>query len=578
MADVGSAPTSRVPWRPSDIQVAVTVVAVGSLLIIATGVRGGDYPAQLLRAELFDQAGFTVWNNYWYAGHPTLTYSLIGPPLMSVFGTLTVCIAASLAATACFTSVVRAGLPEVSARWAGAVFACAALVNVVVGRVTFALGLAVGLAAVWAWHRGWLAAAVVLAFVTPLASPVAATFLGIAAGSICCDAFWPRAGTSAEAGTGVATRLRTAGPSLAVGAAAVAPLLLMAVLFASDGGTFPFRGGHFLVSLLVMMFAWSVVPHRVVRIGLVVSALASVIVFVVPSPLGGNFMRLAQFIVVPLAVAGAVHVPSGTRRSRRAVLIGMAAFCAGWTVQHAVVSAALWAGDPSTERAYHQPLIDEVLTRNGDGKPLGRLEIPFTANHWEAYYVADQVPFIRGWERQIDHDRNGVLYEPSLTADEYREWLLHNTVRWIALPDAPLDRGGEPEANVLTNRGDRTGPVDWLSVVWQNEHWTLYEVEDYQPIVDAPATLLSQTPDEFIIATTEATTVTLRYEWANGATIELMPVGTTDETTDETTGQPCLAPTDDEWISVQLPAAGTYRIQVGRDSLLPGAGTNGSCD
>ncbi len=140
-------------------------------------------------------------------------------------------------------------------------------------------------------------------------------------------------------------------------------------------------------------------------------------------------------------------------------------------------------------RSFHQPLIDEVRARNADGKPLGRLEIPFTANHWETYFVADQVPYIRGWERQIDLSRNAVLYNPALTADQLHEWTLLNAVRWVALPDAPLDRGGQPEADVLNHVGGRTGPIDWLELVWQTEDWRLYEVLDYQPIVDGPAAL-----------------------------------------------------------------------------------------
>ncbi len=542
-ADVSADRSNPRGWLRDDVVVAGMVAALGSLLVVVSGVRGADYPAQELRALLWDRAGFAIWNNYWYGGHPTTSYSVIAPPIMAFGRPVMVGLIASVVAAACFADVLRSSLPSLATRWGSIVFAVATVVNVTVGRVSFALGLAFAVAAVWAWRRGLLAVAVLFGVLTPLASPVAATFLGLGAAAVCLDALWP-----GERGTGWAARVRRAMPSIAVGAATTVPLLAMAVLVGSGGGVFPFRGGHLVISLIVMGVAGFTIDHRVVRIGLVAAVAASLVIFAVPSPLGGNFIRLAQFIVVPLAAAGALRE---TGRWRVPVLV-LAWVGVGWTVQHGVVAARDWAGDPSTERAYHQPLIDEVVQRNGDGLPIGRLEIPFTNNHWESYFVAPDVPLARGWERQTDLDRNDALYDADLSIDEYHAWLLTNGVRWVALPDAPLDQGGAPEGELLAGVGD----IEWLTPIWRNDDWQLFEVVGYQPIVDAPAVFVSQAPDEFVVSTDAAATVTVRFVATIDASIS---------------GGACLAATDDGWMRVTLPAAGTYTVRVEPSALFGSA-------
>ena len=570
VSDVGVARTSRVSWRLADrhrdVVLAVLVVVAGSLAVVVTGVRGADYPGQYLRAELWGEAGFTVWNNYWYAGHPIINYSLITPALMGVFGPLVVGIVASIIATA---------LRALSTRWGGVMFALATVVNIVVGRVAFAAGLACALVAVWAWQRGRLVTGVVAAFITPLASPVAASFLAIGAAAVYLHDVWPRHETTTATDPTFWVRVRHARPSMAIGGAAIGPLLLMMLIVGPDGGTFPFRGGHFLMSLMMLVVAWFVVRHRVVRIGLAITAVVSVVLFVVPTPLGGNFVRLAQFIAIPLAVAGAARLGVTAPVVVRSVLATGAIAGAVWTVQPAVVAATVWAGDASTDRSFHEPLIEEVRSRNADGLPLGRLEIPFTTNHWESYFVADQVPYTRGWERQIDLSRNAVLYDPSLTSEQLREWALLNGVRWIAVPDAPLDRGGQPEADLINGAGDRTGPLDWLEQVWQNEQWSLYEVLDYRPIVDESARLVSQSPDEIVVSTPEPTTVIVRYRYQPGTTISSYTPRESDVSSDN--GDACLSETPEGWISAKLPAGGTYVIRVGAGSLLPGRNSTAEC-
>ena len=97
-------------------------------------------------------------------------------------------------------------------------FAAGTVVNVAVGRLTFALGLAVGLAALAALHRRRTVLAALLVVLTAPASPVAAVMLALAL---------------------TAWALHTRRPRLmALAATAVVPVALAAVLF-PQGGQLP---------------------------------------------------------------------------------------------------------------------------------------------------------------------------------------------------------------------------------------------------------------------------------------------------------------------------------------------------
>ena len=131
------------PW-PVEVWLPVLTTLVGSLVVVLSGIRGADYPAHLLRAELWHRAGASVWNFYWYGGHPTPGYSVIVPPMADAIGAVPLCVLASVVATACFCLLTRDLLASRTTVWANIAFALAAVVDVVVGRVAFAVGLALG--------------------------------------------------------------------------------------------------------------------------------------------------------------------------------------------------------------------------------------------------------------------------------------------------------------------------------------------------------------------------------------------------------------------------------------------------
>jgi hypothetical protein len=316
-------------------------------------------------------------------------------------------------------------------------------------------------------------------------------------------------------------------------------MALVTVLF-GDSGWFPFRGGHFVATVATLMLA-AAVPRRTVRVAAAAAIAMAAVVFLVRNPLGGNFVRLPQIVAVPIAVSA---FPTVSKRWRAPFAVALTAGIA-WSVHPGVVAAVEWWGDESIDAAYHEPLIEEVRRRNLDGAPIGRLEIPFTENHWESLFVASEVPFARGWERQIDLERNSTLYDVGLTGEEYRAWLLDNGVRWIALPDVALDHAGRPEQVAIDGADlDRNG---WLRLIWSNDDWRLYEIDDYEPIVEAPAELIEQGTDSIVVRTPRPATVTIRYRYTQHLTIS---------------GSACVADDGSGWIVAELPAPGEYRLTV----------------
>ena len=64
---------------------------------------------------------------------------------------------------------------------------------------------------------------------------------------------------------------------------------------------------------------------------------------------------------------------------------------------------------------------------------------------------AGTIPLARGWHRQLDRKVNPLFYGTAAgsTPARYERWLRDNAVRWVALPDAPLDFSARPERRLL---------------------------------------------------------------------------------------------------------------------------------
>ena len=127
----------------------------------------------------------------------------------------------------------------------------------------------------------------------------------------------------------------------------------------------------------------------------------------------------------------------------------LAPFLLYWQANAPVADFASAASDPAVHGSYYAPLLRE-LERLGIGYSArpARIEVVPTVDHWEARFLAAHVLIARGWERQLDTERDALFYEGSaaLTASRYRAWLLDDAVSYVALPDAPLDYSAKSEA------------------------------------------------------------------------------------------------------------------------------------
>jgi hypothetical protein len=158
--------------------VAIAVlIAIGYLI---WQPRTVDLAAHTFRADLFGKEGFTIWNGQWYGGHHTPAYSIISPPLAWL---LTPPVALALAAVACaalFPPLARGAFGEQAARWGSIWFGICATTLLFTARLPFAIGVALGLAALLALQRRRYTWAIVFAILSPLGSPVAGLFLAMA--------------------------------------------------------------------------------------------------------------------------------------------------------------------------------------------------------------------------------------------------------------------------------------------------------------------------------------------------------------------------------------------------------------
>ncbi len=505
---------------------AAALVALGRLL----GWRGVDMPAQVYRVTEMRAHGFSVWDSQWYGGHWTLSYSVLYPALPAVAGVATVSVASAALAALGFERlsgflVDTGGCSSGAARAATVVFAAGTVVQSAIGQLPFLTGEAFGLWACWAAsRRRWLAAAT-LALGASLSSPLAGAFVALAMGA------WVLSRWRSPEGWGL--------PAAATGvaAAAVAPVVATAVLFPGDG-PMPYP---------VIDYAWEMAVaagvavlagrrRRAVRAGALLFAAVATAAVVVASPLGGNVGRIEDVLALPLAVAFAWQ--------RRRLVLGAVAVplvLSAWGPAWGAITSD--PGQPSAQRAFFAPLI-AALRRAEAGGPAGRVEVVPTALHWEAAYVAPVLPLARGWERQLDERDNPLFYRrgAALTAASYRAWLVDNGVRFVALPNAPLDFAGKAEGR-LVRRG-----VPGLRLLWGSRHWTLYAVEGGGGIVSPPGRLLSAPGTRLVARAAGPGPLLIRVRYSPRWRL--------------LSGPGCVGEAPGSWVEVEVPRAETVTLHL----------------
>lgn len=449
--------TLRPDWLP-----AVALSAALAAAMLAWNPQVGDLAAQVFRTELFQRGGLAIWNGSWYGGHYTLTYSVLFPPLAALLGPRLVGTFAVVASSYLFDRLVRDHWGE-AARWATLWFAAGVVTLLADGQLTFALGVACGLAALRCLQLRRPAPALAAGAACALSSPVAAAFLA----GVLLAGILPRDRRTNLAAIWVAC--------LALG------LVLVPNLAFPESGQFPFAFSSYVAIPLwcggaLLLTRGLAAEERQLRRVLVAYMLAGTVLLLAPNPMGGNAVRLGALFGGPILAA--VMLAHRPRLSRASVLLLSLALAGGlyWQVTASVNQIARSVGDPSTASTYFAPVA--TWLREHDGR-AARVEVPPTANHWESAYLAPGFELARGWLRQLDTTRDDIFYndDEPLTDGAYRSWLHDNAIRYVALPDAPLDYSSVAERRLIL----RDPP--YLEPRWSDAHWRVFEVRDPAPLV-----------------------------------------------------------------------------------------------
>src|SRR5438132_748527 len=143
------------------------------------GPPGPDLAAHIYQRAIYVHQGFTLWNNFWYAGrYSFITYSVIYYPVAAVLGIKLLAVAS--VATAAFAFAVVLGREwGATARWSNWAFAVVWSGIVVSGAFPFALGSALALLAILALQTGSRWKFGVLALLTAAASPLSFLLLAL---------------------------------------------------------------------------------------------------------------------------------------------------------------------------------------------------------------------------------------------------------------------------------------------------------------------------------------------------------------------------------------------------------------
>jgi hypothetical protein len=474
--------------RRSDAQAAL-LAGLGALAWLIAGIRTPDLAAQSYRVGLFQREGFAIWDNNWYAGHHLPGYSLLFPPLGGLLGMRLVGLLSAVLAAFCFARIAESQFgrrARIGILW----FALATVADLAIGRLTYALAAAIGLAAIYAATRRRLVLTGVLAAVCGVAAPLAGLFVGMAAVAVL-----------------VAHRADPAVRRVAacLGLPPVGTGLVLTIAF-NEGGREPFGTRPLIAAVFFTVGFLVVLPRRerVLRVGAGLYLVGTLASFVLTTPIGDNTTRVGADFAGPV-LACAMLSRRGRPSSSVALTWGLLVGLFAWQWFAPVRELAKGVGDPISRTATYTGLLGYLDAH--DTSP-GRLEVTFTRSHWEAAILAPRYPLARGWEKQLDAGDDGLFYGRTLSPAAYHAWLDELAVRYVVLARAPLDPSSRLEANLVR------GGLPYLRSVYSDSHWQVFEVLDPTPLASRPARLTALGGQSFSLDFTRAGTSFVRVRFS----------------------------------------------------------------
>jgi hypothetical protein len=450
--------------RRRELLLGAALTAAFAALVHAVGPAPGDAPVHLYRTFLV-RDGALIWDNFWYAGtYPLASYSLLYYLPAALVGNLPLVFAAAVASTVLFSSLAMREWGR-AALWPSRIFGVLAAAPLFTGLYAYSLGFAAMLATLKLLQLRRLRLAAVVAALTVGFSPLAFAFLCLIVASY------------AVSRRQIARRHVWFGAGLAL-AAGIEVLVLL--LFPASTGVYPFHwidfGGVLAVTILGVLVARRARGGAPLVAFYALWGLASIVVYIVPSPLGDNWTRLSAFVFPVMLLTASL----ADFRPRRLVVLALAVAFAYNVVPYALLIPSRL--DNQTQHAsFWRPAIGFLRAHE---QPGYRVEVVPTAEHWEAYWIPKAgLALARGWYRQLDVADNRVLYEKNLDGASYRSWLRSDAVRYVLLSrTAPLDwDGGPEESRVLRSAGSG------LRVVFRSKNWTIFELPHATPLLTGPS-------------------------------------------------------------------------------------------
>jgi hypothetical protein len=510
-ADPPRRPPRQFRWAVPTVITALNAVA---FLLVRPDVS--DLWAARARASAVDHGvGLSYWFN-WFGGSTPGNYSVFTPYLCALVGTELLGALAAVAATGLATILLRGTRHPLAA---SALAAVSIIANLWSGRIPFLLGGAFGVAALIAVRSHRRAWTVGLTLLSVLASPVTGAFLAI--------------GLS---GTFLTTRTKVYRPIVTFAVlTAGAALIAVALVFGTPGPE-PFEFVFALEVLGALVLLWCARPPDHLRTTLYVTALATVALFLIPNGMGSNISRLV-FFCLPVAVIALSPLRS------RILAIAVVPLAIGGGA--GTVLDLVNASHPVSSSSYYDSLIHQLDAT--PGLMNCRVEVVNHGAHAGDAVLLDHAQLARGWETQENTQLNNALDKKSLDATTYKIWLDNNAVCYVALPADSVK--SNPEYDLVAKGG-----IGYLTEIWQDDDWQLFEVLSPTHIVAAPASVIAYSQAAMTIRIPCACAVKVRVRWSTYLDAVLKQPApnrapaVTAEVSDDGSG----------WTSISTPRAGDY--------------------
>ncbi|WNI31320.1 hypothetical protein [Streptomyces sp. ITFR-6] len=503
-------------WKRHRVPIAASVLALPAYILwaafLATG--GGDLAAQVSWTRFVADHPGSPYSLAWYGGVHVGNYSVLAPQLMALLGVRTVTVASGIAASWLVGCVfVRSGVRNPI--WPTLLAVLFLWGNVASGRSTFALGVALALAAclMLMGNSRRLVAAGVFSLLATMASPVAGLFL------LVCGAGWL---LNRDFGKALVLCVP---PTAVVG---------LTTLFFPFGGVMPMSTSDLWKPILfsVVLAAFAPPEWRVLRYSAATYTLGIVLSALIPTPVGANVVRLAEVFGGPVLLA-AVLAGKGRLLQRAAIAVALV-FSIQWVTSHTMHVTKMSTPVPTwaTEARGVLAALDRL------GADQTRVEVVPAVNHRETTVLGPYVNLARGWNRQVDVERGDLFYEGRFSAAKYRSWLNNWAVSYVVLPSGEPDFAAKDEANLVKSK------PNWLKPVWHDTNWQIYAVKNARPMATgAGASVVSSDNAKVTLRARKRGTVNLRIAYSPWLR----------------TSAGCIE-RDGEWVRLKVPGAGRYEI------------------